>query len=262
MTANPNPPSDNSKQVSLQQIAQQFMVGLQRHFDMLAYSLASRHSVREEDYVRYAKAPLIMPVTSRHQNFEQMQAYAGDLMLRQVIGDILNLSVTALNNAHYLLALVKVTHAKNEVSKDAQEIAQRSQKKFISAQLDHKFNLLEQDYGVLCEMEDSITSLAFCMHALVKQGGQVRSAQLDSNEELVVEYKAVRLSDGVDAVEAAKSKKSLNAKLSEQRKVFRQGDFIAFSDTELQLILVSVAAFADSLFQSVDSYAKNFKSPN
>ena len=63
-------------------------------------------------------------------------------------------------------------------------------------------------------------------------------------------------------MEAAKSKKSLNAKLSEQRKVFRQGDFIAFSDTELQLILVSVAAFADSLFQSVDSYAKNFKSSN
>ena len=255
MTANPNPPSENSKQVSLQQIAQQFMVGLQQHFDMLAYSLASRHSVREEDYVRYAKAPLIMPVASRHQNFEQMQAYAGDLMLRQVIGDILNLSVTALNNAHYLLALVKVTHAKNEVSKNSQE-------KFISAQLDDKFKLLEQDYGVLCEMEDSITSLAFCMHALVKQGGQVRSAQLDSNEELVVEYKAVRLSDGVDAAEAAKSKKSLNAKLSEQRKVFRQGDFVAFSDTELQLILVSVAAFADSLFQSVDSYAKNFKSPN
>jgi len=77
----------------LQQIAQQFMVGLQRHFDMLAFNLAAREGVAEADYDRLVHAPKIMPAAKAHQNFEQMQAYARDLLMRQVIGDCMNLTV-------------------------------------------------------------------------------------------------------------------------------------------------------------------------
>ena len=45
-----------------------------------------------------------------------MQAYARDLLLRQVIGDSLNLAVNAMNNAHFFLALVKATQANKTVA--------------------------------------------------------------------------------------------------------------------------------------------------
>lgn len=241
------------QQVNLQQIAQQFMAGLQRHFDMLAFNLASRESVKEEAYNTFAQAPKIMPASPHHQNFEQMQAYARDLLVRQVIGDCMNLAVTNMNNAHFFLALVKTTQANSQVSPEAQQEAQKLQKAFVPAQFDEKFNKLEKDYGIMCELEDSIVSLGFCMQALMQQGGVVKEPQVDENGELVLELKSLKiLSRGSDA-------DKVQGKLVDQRKVFKEGEMIVFSDLELQLILVTIASFADALFKSVSLYAKSVK---
>ena len=50
MTTDSQPESrqPESRQINLQQVAGQFMGGLQRHFDMLAYNIASRDAVTEE----------------------------------------------------------------------------------------------------------------------------------------------------------------------------------------------------------------------
>lgn len=251
MSAEPHSQGGQPQQVNLQQIAQQFMSGLQRHFDMLAFNLASREAVQEEAYNQRVSAPRVMPAAARHQNFEQMQAYARDLLVRQVIGDSLNLTVTAMNNAHFFLALVKATQGNQDVSSAAQKTAQASQQTFVPAQLDEKFNRLEQDYGIMCELEDSITSLGFAMQALLQQGGVVKAAQLDTQDALVVELKSVEL------VGPARRQKQPKGKLVDLRKVFREGEAIVFSDVELQLILVTIASFADSLFKSVAEYARS-----
>ena len=250
MTTETNPTGGQPQQVNLQQIAQQFMSGLQRHFDMLAFNLASREAVQEEAFNQHVNAPRIMPAAPRHQNFEQMQAYARDLLVRQVIGDSLNLIVTAMNNAHFFLSLVETTNANKNVSADAQKAAQELQKIFIPAQLDEKFNRLEKDYGIMCELEDSIISLGFLMQVLMQQGGVVKAAQLDEQGELVVELKSI----GVQNTEGSDNQP--NGKLIDVRKVFRENEAVVFSDVELQLVLVSVASFADSLFKSVAEYAR------
>ena len=251
MTAESNPNGGQPQQVNLQQIAQQFMAGLQRHFDMLAFNLASRESVQEENYNQRVNAPRVMPAAPTHQNFEQMQAYARDLLVRQVIGDSLNLTVTAMNNAHFFLALVKATKANKDVTPDAQQAAQESQQAFIPAQLDEKFNRLEKDYGIMCELEDSITSLGFTMQVLMQQGGVVKGAQVDEQGELAIELKYIEIQNA----DGAEGKP--HGKLVDLRKVFRDGESVVFSDTELQLVLVSVASFADSLFKSVAEYARS-----
>ena len=251
MTAEPNPNGGQPQQVNLQQIAQQFMSGLQRHFDMLAFNLASREAVQEDAYNKRVNAPRIMPAAPRHQNFEQMQAYARDLLVRQVIGDSLNLTVTAMNNAHFFLALVKATNANKDVSPEAQKIAQASQQSFVPAQLDAKFNRLEKDYGIMCELEDSITSFGFAMQVLLQQGGIVKAPQLDGQGELVVELKSVEI------VGSGNGHDKPQGKLVELRKVFREGEAVVFSDVELQLVLVTIASFADSLFKSVAEYARS-----
>jgi riboflavin synthase alpha subunit len=252
-SSQPDNQGPQSQQVNLQQIAQQFMVGLQRHFDMLAFNLAARERVAEEDYDRLVHAPKIMPAARSHQNFEQMQAYARDLLMRQVIGDGMNLTVTALNNAHFFLALVKATKANSQVSPEAQNVAKQAQDAYVSAPLDQKFNKLEQDYGIMCELEDSITSLGFCLQALLHQQGMVKEAQVDENGELVIELKALKvLSRGANSDQ-------VKGKLVDQRKVFKEGESVLFSDLELQLVLVTVASFADALFKSVSQYAKSVK---
>ena len=253
MSDNPQPNPGQPQQVNLQQIAQQFMAGLQRHFDMLAFNLAAREGVQEEAYNARVNAPKVMPAAPRHQNFEQMQAYARDLLVRQVIGDCMNLAVTGMNNAHFFLALVKATKANANVSPEAQQAAQEAQKAFVPAQLDEKFNRLEQDYGIMCELEDSIVSLGFVLQALMHQGGMVKEAQVDENGELALELKTVKILGRQAETEKPQGK------LVDQRKVFKEGEVIALTDVELQLILVTIASFADSLFKSVSLYAKSVK---
>lgn len=255
MAAQSQPNDGQPQQVNLQQIAGQFMVGLQQHFDMLAFNLAARESVQEAAYNQHSNAPRIMPAAPRHQNFEQMQAYARDLMVRQVVGDSLNLAVTALNNAHFFLALVKHSPAQPDVNAEAQQAAQAAQQTFLRAPLDEKFNRLEQDYNIMCELEDSITSLGFVMNCLMQQGGLVKPGQSDDAGELVLELKTVEILEDSDPATKPKGK------LVDLRKVFREGEAVQFSDVELQLILVTIASFADALFKSVAQYAQKISGP-
>ncbi len=239
------------QQVNLQKIAHQFMGGLQRHFDMLAFNLAARESVDEAAYNRRVRDPKIMPAGPQHMNFEQMQAYAQDLLMRQVIGDCMNLAVTGMNNAHFFLALIQETKADSQVSADAQKKVQEVQQAFVSAPLDQKFNKLETEYGILCELEDTIVSLGFCLQALMHQGGEVKAAQVGENGELAVELKVFKLSGH------ASDGEKVQGKLVDQAKVFPEGEFVSFSDAELQFVLVTVASFAGALFKSVAQYAKS-----
>ncbi|PDH27012.1 MAG: hypothetical protein CNB76_01025, partial [Puniceicoccaceae bacterium MED-G32] len=113
-----------SKELNLRAMAQEFMDGLQRHADMLAFNLASRESVQEKDYKKRSAAPQIMPSGKRHQNFEQMQAYARDLLVRQVINDCLGLAVTALNNSHFFFSLLKESKGSSNFDAETQKIAE------------------------------------------------------------------------------------------------------------------------------------------
>ena len=106
MANKPDPQHKQLRQIDLHQIAQQFMAGLQRHFDMLSFNLAAHDLVEEDAYNNHAHAPCIMPSSPHHQNFEQLQAHAHNLLVRQVVHDSLKLAIAAMNNTHFFLALV------------------------------------------------------------------------------------------------------------------------------------------------------------
>lgn len=247
-----NPPNPGQpRELNLQKMAEQFMFGLQRHFDMLAFNLASREAVTEEAYTARARAPRFMPAGAAHHNFEQMQAYARDLMVAQIVNDSLNLAVSCLNNVHLFLALVKANKEHDSLPPEAQQKVQKIQQEFVQAPLDRKFNGLEENYRVMCELEDTIASLGLTMQALVQQGGVVKEAQLDPQQELAIELKVAK--PGTTPGDLWRRSGDLEI----ARKVFREGEKIEFSDTELQSILLTIAVFAHQLFTSVSNYARD-----
>lgn len=248
---NPPPGGGQTRELNLQKMAGQFMAGVQRHFDHLAFNLAARESVVEDSYMVHARRPGIMPAPAFHQNFEQMQAYIQDLTLRQVIGDSLNLATAALNNSHIFLALVKAKKESGSIGPESQRVVQEKQNAFVRAPLDQKFNLLEEDYKVMCPLEDTITSLGFVMQALMGQNGEVLKPQLDEQGELSLELKTDREVSGVAEMGTP------SERFGTRMKVFREGDRVAFTDLELHLVLVTIAAFADQLFGSVARFARD-----
>jgi len=254
MSNEPTPEGGQTRQINLQDLVNQFMGGLQRHFDMLAFNIAAREKVVEEDYDRISKSVFIMPASRAHQNFEQTQAYARDLLVRQVVGDAMNLAVTCLNNAHLFLALAKANRPPLRDQATIQQEAQEAQKKFVHAPLDQKFDTLEKEYDIRCELEDTLISLGFIAQGFMRQKNTVDASQTDENGELVLELKAVDPESIIDPEIAP-----IQPRLIDQQKVFREGDPIFFSPRELQLILVTLGSFANSLFQSVAQFARQIK---
>lgn len=247
----PQPNPGPQRNLNLQQMAGQFMAGVQRHLDMLAFNLAAHAGVKEEAYLAQNGQEGLCRLLPMQPNFEQLQAFARDVLLRQVVGDSTNLAISCLNNAHLFLALVKATGSAGAgaVPTEAQKEAQEAQDHFVRAPLDQKFNLLEEHYRVLCPLEDTITSLAMALQVLMRQGGVVKEAQLDESGELTIELQRVAASD-------ADSATPWFEKLESEAKVFRDGQKVAFSDAELQRVLFTLAVFAHQLFTSVARYAR------
>jgi hypothetical protein len=252
MPDEPTPPNPGQRrELNLQQMASQFMAGVQRHFDMLAFNLASRENTSEAAYNAHVRSAGIMPVPQLHQNFEQMQAHARDLLMRQVLNDTLNLTVTCLNNTHLFLALLKQKKESdaNQLDPQRQQAAQQAQQAFVKAPLERKFDRLEKDYGIMCELEDSITSIAFCMQALMAQGGRIRAQQLDDQQQLVLE-----LVTAAGSLQKVPNLQPANVQMA--RKVFHLDDRVTFSDAELLSLPLTVGLFAQQLFLAVSKYAQ------
>lgn len=244
----------NSKELNLRAMAQDFMDGLQRHADMLAFNLASRESVQEQAYKRRSAAPQIMPSGKRHQNFEQMQAYARDLMIRQVINDCLGLAVTALNNSHFFFSLLKESKGSNKFNPEIQKTAEKRHQHFLNAPIDIKFDLLNQDYGIQSAYRNTILDLIIALKALIENNGILKSEMFPQGVNPVLEIDLKRLKVEKNADEAGKT----IGRIINDRKIFRDGDAIVFSDIEIQRTLVTIASFADTLFKSVAGYAQSF----
>ena len=239
------------EEIHLQKIAQHFMAGLQRHFDALSFNLASRQSARQELYEHFSNAPRVMPSGPAHQNFKQIAHYTRDLLTRQILAESINLAVTALNNAHFFLSLVQAAGAGagREASPEVQEVAQASQRAFVALPLEEKFNQLEKDYGVMCELEDTILAMGQAMNALLYQEGQLAPEQFGEDGKLVIELKALGIDRAGDVNQPGQGK------LVDRRLEFVEGDAVELGDAELQLVMITIAAFANSLFKSVERFS-------
>lgn len=241
-------PGGQRRELNLQQMASQFMAGMQRHFDILAFNLAARTSTDEAKYIACSNRLGAMPVPQLHQNFEQMQAHVRDLLTRQVLNDALNLAGACLNNVHLFLAVIRAHHDHAGENEVINAEVQAAQKQFTTAPFDKRFDLLEKRYKIMCPLEDSLISMGFCLQALVQQGGVVRKAQVDDAGVLRLEYLQGGSGEGLRGIHD----RSL---LSEGEKVWKEGAVVHFSEEELQALLLTVAAFADDLFRAVAKYA-------
>jgi hypothetical protein len=93
-----------------------------------------------------------------------------------------------------------------------------------------------------------MVSLAFCLQALVTQGGVVRKPQLGSNQLLELEL--------VCAASSIKSPHNLQpSNVQTYTKSFSEEERIIFSDSDLQSVILTVGVFARQLFESVAKYA-------
>jgi len=267
------PPGNGENVLSLQNISRTFFTALQRQHDMLAFSIAGLHTADPKAYEHFSSVSRVMPVPQAHLPPEQMLAYARGLMMRTTINDLLTLSSECMVQCHLLCLFIREQGKNQRRDPLIEKIISEKQQAFQKLSLQDRFTELEENFGIVCDLEDGIFSLAAALRVLVR-GGLVTNDDITPDGALTLEFKAMK--DFEVPAEPAKedaaqpelppgvtrhaltdeSKPKMVARLTDTTRTFKPGEMLSLTDSELLGLNITVAKFVDGLLRSVDHFGR------
>ena len=236
--------------ISLQAISQNFLGGLQRQFDLLAFNLAATQSVDAEKYNAFCALTKAMPVVPAHMQFESAKTYVHGLILRQTLNDMLGISASCMDHCHLLCTLIANKTAMEKDQKETNALIGRKQDAFVNSSLQDKFEALEKEFGITNSLEDAVTTLAIALRALAQRNGVVGADDVDDDGELVFEFKTVQ------TIQPIREGEKPEVRLADTRRAFKVGDTIDLTNSELLSLNITIADFFHKLFRAVDEYGQ------
>ena len=267
------PPGNGENVLSLQNISRTFFTALQRQHDMLAFNIAGLHTADPKAYEHFSAVSRVMPVPQAHLPPEQMLAYARGLMMRTTINDLLTLSSECKVQCHLLCLFIREQGKNKRRDPLIEQIISEKQQAFQKMSLQDRFTSLEGNFGVVCDLEDGVFSLAAALRVLVR-GGLVTNDDITPDGALTLEFKAMKDFE-VPAEPAKGSEAPLElppgvtrhplsdetqpktlARLTDTSRTFKPGEMLSLTDTELLGLNITVAKFVDGLLRSVDHFGR------
>ena len=268
------PPTGNGENVlSLQNISRTFFTALQRQHDMLAFSIAGLHTADPKAYEHFSSVSRVMPVPQAHLPPEQMLAYARGLMMRTTVNDLLTLSSECMVQCHLLCLFIREQGKNQRRDPLIEKIIADKQSAFQKMSLQDRFTTFEENFGIVCDLEDGVFSLAAALRVLVR-GGLVTNDDITPDGSLTLEFKAMKdfevpaEPEKVPEAEAElppgvtrhgisdENKPKTVARLSDSTRTFKPGEMLDLTDSELLGLNITVAKFVDGLLRSVDHFGR------
>jgi hypothetical protein len=265
-------PGKGENVLSLQHISRTFFTALQRQHDMLAFSIAGLHTADPKAYEHFSTVSRVMPVPQAHLPPEQMLAYARGLMLRTTINDLLTLSSECMSQCYLLCLFIREQGKNPRRDPLVEKIISEKHQAFVKMNLQSRFTALEEDFGIVCELEDGIFSLAAALRVLAR-GGLVTNDDITPDGSLTLEFKAMKDVDVLPETTADETapapppgvtvhgagdvgKPKTIARLSDTTRTFKPGEMLDLTDTELLGLNITVTKFVDGLLRSVDHFGR------
>jgi hypothetical protein len=265
-------PGKGENVLSLQNISRTFFTALQRQHDMLAFSIAGLHTADPKAYEHFSTLSRVMPVPQAHLPPEQMLAYARGLMLRTTINDLLTLSSECMSQCYLLCLFIREQGKNPRRDPLVEKIISEKHQAFVKMNLQSRFTALEEEFGIVCELEDGIFSLAAALRVLAR-GGLVTNDDITPDGSLTLEFKAMKDVDVLTETTADETapapppgvtvhgagdvgKPKTIARLSDTTRTFKPGEMLDLTDTELLGLNITVTKFVDGLLRSVDHFGR------
>ena len=266
-------PGNGENVLSLQNISRTFFTALQRQHDMLAFSIAGLHTADPKAYEHFSSVSRVMPVPQAHLPPEQMLAYARGLMMRTTVNDLLTLSSECMVQCHLLCLFIREQGKNQRRDPLIEKIIADKQSAFQKMSLQDRFTTFEENFGIVCDLEDGVFSLAAALRVLVR-GGLVTNDDITPDGSLTLEFKAMKdfevpaEPEKVPEAEAElppgvtrhgisdENKPKTVARLSDSTRTFKPGEMLDLTDSELLGLNITVAKFVDGLLRSVDHFGR------
>ncbi len=267
------PPGKGESVLSLQNISRTFFTALQRQHDMLAFSIAGLHTADPKAYEHFSTMSRVMPVPQAHLPPEQMLAYARGLMMRTTINDLLTLSAECMSQCFLLCLFIREQGKNPRRDPLVEKIIGEKHQAFLKMSLQDRFTALEQEFGIVCELEDGIFSLAAALRVLAR-GGLVTNDDITPDGDLTLEFKSMKDVEvaaapaGEDGPTAepppgltrnplpGEGRPKTVPRLSDTTRTFKPGEMLGLTDAELLGLNITVSKFVDGLLRSVDHFGR------
>ena len=266
-------PGNGESVLSLQNISRTFFTALQRQHDMLAFSIAGLHTADPKAYEHFSSMSRVMPVPQAHLPPEQMLAYARGLMMRTTVNDLLTLSSECMTQCHLLCLFIREQGKNQRRDPLTEKIISEKQNAFQKMTLQDRFTALEENFGIVCDLEDGVFSLAAALRVLVR-GGLVTNDDITPDGALTLEFKSMKdfeaPAEPEKTAEAApelppgvtrhslsdENKPKMVARLTDTARTFKPGEMLNLTDSELLGLNITVAKFVDGMLRSVDHFGR------
>lgn len=246
-------PEEQGQVISLDSISRKYLGVLQRRHDLLAFEVASIQSVDAEKYEYVSRLARLMPVHQLHLDHAAVQRQIRGKVTVQALNDLLGMAAACMDECHFLLTLIANKPEVEAGMEAANRRVSEAQEAFSRCALQDKFDALEKNYGIMCDLEDGIISFAFGLRVMMGRGGVVAQEDLGEDGELTFEFKSVQQ---INPPQGAPADTKPEMRLADTRRTFRAGDTIEFTNSELMGLPVTIASFFHGLFRSVDEFGR------
>ena len=239
--------------ISLDGISRKYLAVLQHRHDLLAYEVAGIEAVDVEKYEYFSRLARLMPVGQIHADHAHARRQIRGKVTVQALNDLLGMAAGCMDECHFLLTLIANKPEVEAGTAEANRKVAEAQEAFARAALQEKFDALEKNYAVMCELEDGLISLAFGLRVMMARGGVVSAEDLGDDGELTFEFKSVQQ---INPPQGAPADARPELRLADTRRAFRAGDTVEFTNSEIMGLTVTVASFFHGLFRSVDEFGR------
>jgi hypothetical protein len=242
--------------ISLNDVADRYLNHYQKLFDLSMFSLSSFRKASEQDYDEFAQQLIVMPKNNSRMSFDKAKDATETWILKHILSEALGSVVPLMEDCRTICALCDYKAAKKNDTAELQTITGKNRQEFIALPITEKFAVLKKKYGLESDVQEHIQSLLQVTRALVKEG-VLTNAETDGKAEITLKIRSVSLIQTPGKPNAGgESTVSLTRKISDNSRVVKVGEKIAFTKAEQFGSLVTMAIFLASMLQGVQAYAK------
>lgn len=229
--------------INLREMANRYMGGLQRTFDLAAAVIGSLRCQTERDYDEFARLTRFMPSPGQHAGFDVIRPAAEAWLLRNLLSDSLGMLVPFLEDVRSVAALAEWKAAGSDQNK-VQKIIGDDRQAFLRLSLPDKFAHLREKFSVKAENEAFIAGYLKLGQVLAK-GGTVGDGDGNDGKDLVVTLTAVQLQP------SAPGATQQQGRLVGLPRKFAHGEKVELKKEEVLALFTTISVFVSAIMTSL-----------
>ena len=225
--------------INLRDMANRYMGGLQRIFDLAASTVGSLRCQTEKDYDEFARLTRFMPAPTQHAGYDVIRPAAESWLLRNLLSESLSSLVPLLEDVRSVAALAEWKAAGSDQAK-VNKIIGEDRQAFLRLGLPEKFEHLKNKFSISAPNDAFITGYLKLGQVLAK-GGIVGDGDGNDGTDLVVTLTAVQL----EPAQAGQTQQQ--GRLVGVPRKFAHGEKVELKKEEVLALFTTISVFATGM---------------